>query len=375
MPIKFRCCHCHQRLGISKKNVGRVVNCPACGRSLRVPAGGGRAEPAPKPTMDSNDAELKSALNELATIGRANDQQPTPHQKPAEPVKSITPVPPAAPISVEPLLPADPIDLHAGTRPRSTGNEASLSDQVAELDVADPTQSHQRSRPSDRRRRTWRTVVTLPVVLLMACVAMIAFMSGYLVGQRSVPLFPTEADANHSSNSNEPNADGNESGKTDVDGDHGNVAAKSEPKVLRGRIIYETPNGESRPDVGARVIVFSREDVATAKLSVKGFRTGDKLDVVESATTAIRAIGGDLAVVDERGEFRITLANAGTYPVLVLSGHRPRDDSLQIDPELRAKLETHFQNPDHLIRHVSYHFALVRYDGNGTLNWDHSFDG
>jgi hypothetical protein len=38
MPIRFRCHHCHQLLGIARRKSGTHVNCPTCHREVLVPA-------------------------------------------------------------------------------------------------------------------------------------------------------------------------------------------------------------------------------------------------------------------------------------------------------------------------------------------------
>jgi hypothetical protein len=38
MPIRFRCQHCRQMLGIARRKAGQQVSCPSCQKSLTVPA-------------------------------------------------------------------------------------------------------------------------------------------------------------------------------------------------------------------------------------------------------------------------------------------------------------------------------------------------
>jgi hypothetical protein len=68
MPIQFRCVHCRQLLGISNARAGTQVDCPACGRSLKVPAeNGGSALPV-STSSPKVDAGLLGALSELASL-------------------------------------------------------------------------------------------------------------------------------------------------------------------------------------------------------------------------------------------------------------------------------------------------------------------
>lgn len=78
MPIKFRCQHCRQFLGISRAQAGGIVDCPTCGRTIRVPELDGSLVPLPKPKLDPKDSKLTAALNELASIGESNgfDESP-----------------------------------------------------------------------------------------------------------------------------------------------------------------------------------------------------------------------------------------------------------------------------------------------------------
>ena len=69
MPIKFRCQHCRQFLGISRAQAGGIVDCPTCGRTIRVPDLDGTVSPLPKPGLDPQDSKLAAALSELASIG------------------------------------------------------------------------------------------------------------------------------------------------------------------------------------------------------------------------------------------------------------------------------------------------------------------
>lgn len=68
MPIKFRCQHCRQFLGISRAKAGEIFDCPTCGWTLRVPDLDGTIKPLPGPGLDLEDSKLAEALDELASM-------------------------------------------------------------------------------------------------------------------------------------------------------------------------------------------------------------------------------------------------------------------------------------------------------------------
>jgi hypothetical protein len=68
MPIKFRCQHCRQFLGISRAKAGELFDCPTCGWTLRVPDLDGTIRPLPDPGLDMGDSKLAQALDELASM-------------------------------------------------------------------------------------------------------------------------------------------------------------------------------------------------------------------------------------------------------------------------------------------------------------------
>lgn len=70
MPIKFRCQHCRQFLGISRSKAGEVFDCPTCGWTLRVPDLDGTIRPLPDGGLDMGDSKLAQALDELASIDK-----------------------------------------------------------------------------------------------------------------------------------------------------------------------------------------------------------------------------------------------------------------------------------------------------------------
>jgi hypothetical protein len=54
MPIRFRCEHCQQLMGIARRKAGSRVNCPTCGLSVTVPS------------ADAADADARDKPNPAA---------------------------------------------------------------------------------------------------------------------------------------------------------------------------------------------------------------------------------------------------------------------------------------------------------------------
>jgi phage FluMu protein Com len=145
MPIRFRCHHCNQLMGIARRKAGMTVQCPTCHAQLVVPqteaaaSPGGVASPGPAPAATERPAPL---------FERSDFEDFLQNQAPPPAVAATAPPPPFAiesPPAPPPLQPSDML------RPRPIGL------------VLSPTQA------------TWLTVAA---ILLLA----LAFGAGLLVG-------------------------------------------------------------------------------------------------------------------------------------------------------------------------------------------------
>ncbi len=385
MPIKFRCRQCRQFLGISRSMAGKLVDCPTCGRMVRVPQLDGRVDPLPEPELDLEDSELAQALDELAMIGQepADDAEP-----PLEPDKApqaadvIEPTPLPEPVPIEPPLPAEPVakpelpppppGTAAGdaAQPQNAAvglafTTASVEGELAGLAALSPGEVHARPARDSAGLRRWRSVFSTTVLLTIGCIGVVMFGLGYLAGRagnsgKSLPAL--QSDGRRQANS--------ENGNTPL----ANFSNSARLPAVTGRISFKNGSGDSRPDRGARVIVFPQKREGEAKLSIVGFRAGDSPADSRLAAASLQALGGGLAVVDEEGNFEIALPGAGLYHILVLSHYQPRDEEQPLEPPLESLLESYFDRPEQLLGRVSHHFSQVRYKGEGTEIWDHSFE-
>ena len=391
MPIKFRCTQCSQLLGISRSRAGKIVDCPTCGRAVRVPELDGQIKPVSPPKLNLQDSNLSQALDELAMIG-----QESPDEEPADvPEHSsqkqdvIEPAVLPEPVPVEPPLPAERVvtpklppsgevsraagELSAANhtaeqnRPAdSPATPSNLVDQsatvdsaAAELAVLAQLSDRWYEFPTTSGKSRWRMSFSVPVVVTVV-VAVVAFGLGYVSARNSGEVSATR----------KPDDNGS---RSTANGQRGSQPAQSAVPALQGRITYKTPAGGSRPDRGARVIVFPQQRAGQAKLPAAGFRgTGLTADF-HVAAAGLRALGGDVAIVDEKGNFAISLPEAGSYQILILSRYQSRDEEEPLEAALIKLLELYFDRPEQLLGRVGYHFGQVRYKGMGTEIWDDSF--
>lgn len=367
MPIKFRCNYCRQFLGISRGRAGDVVDCPTCGRSIRVPGLDGMAAPVPTPEMNLRDAKLSRALDELAqwnapsavpadaSLAEAEVEIPQPI---SEPIPIEVPVAPE-PIAVKPPPSVEPLTVDSATRSQSQPETvepaftvAAAIAELAQISAEEPVRrpDHDHPQPENSRRQPpptrWNTVIA--ALLLVAA----AFAAGYFASHIRRP-------ASEPTNSVE----------------HAAPAAAEPPAApaITGRITYKTADGESLPDRGSRILILPREREGTAKFSANGFRAADHPADVRLAQAALRSLGGDLALADDGGKFSIQLPNPGTFHILVVSNYASREKNDELDPELLRLLTPYFEQPVQILGRTKVHFGQVRYKGTGTEVWDHSF--
>lgn len=367
MPIKFRCNYCRQFLGISRAQAGGIVDCPTCGRTIRVPQLDGSLQPVPEPELNLQDAHLARALDELARLGSGDSQPPS---NPALPVgdddaENELPQPIPEPIPIEVPIAPTPIAVN---RPPIEEMEQTLEDQpphqaahpyqsldvLAELACLPPVESPASAEPVEPRRPAFasppvRTSVSQTVLLVA-----LAFIAGMLF-ERFVKVLeslkrPAAAPPAVEAPTN-PRPD--EAGK------------------LTGRITYKSADGASQPDRGARILVFPPQREGESKLSIVGFRPADGDVDAKVATASLQALGGAMTSADDAGKFQLQVA-AGNYQILVISHFQARDDSEPIDPALRKLLAQYFDKPDDLLGQLKFDFGPLRVKGTGDVR-DSSF--
>lgn len=379
MPIKFRCDHCRQFLGISHSKAGMLVDCPTCGRTIRVPDPEGKRLPLPDLKLNLKDSKLANALDELARLSEA---RPGPNE-PESAVAVVegddaaarnvaAPLPPQvipAPIPVEPLVVAKPIPLqtHDARQPAAVASMQELAalasipavrDPAAEQPVVDVEMALPVRQVIGRSTWSWNVVSWIVVA------SWLGFIAGFLIGRGDRSAMQTAKDAEPAKG--HPAANGAARNDPFADG--------SKAVAVRGRITFVTEAGDRRPDRGARVLLLPEQRSGTAKLPVTGFRPADSEADGQIAAAALRALGGDVAIVDEAGDFAAAALKPGTYRVLALSHFQPRDDRSPMDASLKALLESFFDKPEQLLGKCRYHLDDLKVSGQEPALWDFSFE-
>ena len=363
MPIKFRCNYCRQFLGISRAQAGGVVDCPTCGRSIRVPLLDGSLQPMPVPALNREDSQLTRALDELARFADAPVQNLVPARSAilsdsdeAEPENLIPqplpePIPIEVPLPPTPVIVAPPINasLDSSSEDAVLGDHSLLAE-LAALSQGTLDESVETEVPSISTKE----VVRKPEMSrsLMSVMAAILFFAGMLTG-RLIKVFdgvPRPSDGTPNRARQQP--------------------AVSFENELTGRITLKTKEGECQPDRGARILVFPSQPPGGAKISVLGLRPGDLEADQKVADAAIKAVGGAAATADQRGNYHIPV-DAGSYRVLILSHFQLRE-APTVDPAVTKFLSEYLDRPDELLGRLEYLFAPLRIKGAGDL-CDHSF--
>ena len=284
MPIRFACEQCGQKLSARSRQVGRVAKCPKCKNDVTVPASSTRS------SGDSRPAESESP-------GAGDDQD----------------------------------DVYS---------QFVVYDDDVEWVYEDETAPSQKAPVAVNIERVSipRSILYFQGILL-ALVAIVAFIFGVLVGGRGSPPESTQ------------------------------VVAR--PCTVGGHVHYLTQNGTTIPDEGTVVILVPQDQQPSSeqRAPVAGLRPSDpRPQENHPALRAIRMLGGAYTRTDENGAYDLRLPAAGQYFVLVLSRNRYRDaneDPLRAD---LAQIGGYFLPATELLGDQRYQWKSVVVRADQTLS-------
>lgn len=365
MPIKFRCSHCRQFLGISPSRAGQMTDCPTCGRTVRVPNLDGSVTPVPKAGISLADSQLVRALSTVSRIGSvvedADDSPPVAvNVAKAESEMVRVPelsVPTAVAEPAVPVLEPEPVIPLAGPTERSQSEMPPHLFADFEAAAAE--------RPTKSVRRRSQTAPELQIVGV-ALAAIAIFIAGFLAGRfSSRPAAATEA-ANVPAAQQDAGPAANAAAVADA-------AAAAAPVTdgVYGQVTYSMAGGSARPDGGTRVLAVPVERPEGLPLATSGFRAGAAPTVRNQAQEALRSIGGAFSVANAQGQYSLPLS-AGEYDVLFLSRHRPREAEAPLDADVQEVLDAYFDQPAGLIGSIAVQHKRIEFGGK-SLSVDCEF--
>jgi hypothetical protein len=348
MPIKFRCQHCEQFLGIARSRAGAIVDCPQCGRSLRVPNLDGRVRKMPPPTKNvRGDSGLMSALSELATL---EDTDAPASASAAHDISPVRTTPERINVGtiplerVEDILPPDDFDEDSDAGPfalsESLSELASLSNPANDGPAEEQLllEMRQISHPSASP-----LLMTFGGLLLLLC----GTAGGWWLGRSAQPVQPSSASSGDT-------AAGAVVAKDDV--------PEAQPGVIRqtGSVNYRDTAGAPQPDAGALVLLLPAEHEGSFRLHAKAFTKPAGHPDRVATLAAMSAVGGAATVADQTGSYYLDSTSLENKIIVVVSIHQTRPADVPIPEEIAAVLNRWFDSTSHICGQLAIQMSKAK---------------
>ncbi len=124
------------------------------------------------------------------------------------------------------------------------------------------------------------------------------------------------------------------------------------PRLVTGRVTYQSAGGERLPDGGA-VVIAIREDERPQlqeKVQSAGLGPADPApDARHSEVAKLSQLGGNYARTDAAGEFQFQVAQPGRYFLLIISHAGRRSPDVELSRTEMAQMSRLFSAPQDLI--------------------------
>ena len=429
MPIKFRCQQCRQFLGISRAQAGEVVDCPTCGRTIRVPELDGTVKPLPEPGLKFDDTRLKNALDEIAQIG---DETPLKNKPDAEGAvagsegkgegkpasrQGVQTLDEPSPIELPPLAAPEPVAI--GPLPQrdidygAAADDEALSGESLEEDrpwrsTAQPRDSWKQllaaaalkeqedwerpdedSKPEgepatasqqdnsdeaseEQARRSEEITPALPV--LDRETDSLGFSTWFAI----VGLIVLICSAGFwigRSTAITWSVDQTSSSATVPSPVSDNKATVREPlkSGIEGRITARSATSGWAADRDACVVVLPVDPKGVSSISFVGLRREDSEEDRDALRSWLRTKGGAVEFADEDGRYQIELTEPGEYHVLILSRSAGRSETSDDEATIQT-LSGYFERAEQMLGQLAYRFETIRFSGNQVVPLDAGFE-
>ncbi len=302
MPIQFRCRYCRQFLGISRSRAGSQVDCPACGRSLRVPLKNGSPTEASPHAVITSDPRLIQALEVLAA----------PVENPSEA--------------------GGRIDSTISRPPDSqTFSEQTLQEIAG---IAPPTHTSLPELRTSKPNRNFRTLMFSFLVVVSA------FAAGY--------FFP-HTESTGTTSGNPPKSPRNPAVQG-INIPHNAPHPQPAEKRLSGKVLYQNTSGDVLPDEGALIILTPRQNPTSLKMDARPLKESPD----NAAHKAIKAALAELQVLvttstaDGTYSFPVSESDFAELQLIAVSRHKPRLPDAATPDTVKKAIEEWFESAPHL---------------------------
>lgn len=422
MAIKFRCTYCRQLLGISTTKAGTTVDCPACGRSVNVPAEGGTASPPQQNLRPSDHPGLLDALHELSALGNPEASQSpasaTSHPKPANRKPPTTQIPNAsADSSATPNRDRDVIRIiplagsHSGVESvKSTPDRLSRSSTPKHADAPQtplmpevPGHSIEEERESASKHRapheSAETIVwdncadsgltQHPDDLASALHDLAATVPGTSLHQNLdrdgqdaprpraslmpimliLPAFAiglllgTFWQSSESDRSPRRDSSTNKAlARVDVPPAAGN-------RSLKGVIAWTDDAGKSSPDEGAMILLLPIENPTGLRFDGRPLREAADSRARIAIEAALKSLGAFICQANSTGAWEIEVPEDSSLTMIVVSKHRSRSSEQPPPGIVTDTLSQWFESPLHVIGRLAVQQQTISpADSESTAN-------
>lgn len=389
MPIKFRCVHCGQYLGISHSKAGTVVDCPTCGRSVGVPHEDGTAERVGRPSLNHDDSQLADALREVAAIAGSSEMaipQPPPasdHSSDARETREVDSLPPQV-VPTSPLPPVEPISVDSlpdMQQPNTKGNysadasqETYYSQGPSPLDhltaLADGEGESEEIPQSavgadDYFPSTWTNEVPWKMWLGFIVIGFVAVISGFALGRWDLKIGRREEPVESVETKEKPSVN------------HSPVVPITVGSLPNASVAFtatvkyaESEKDVLTPDENAWIYAFPVERAGDERIPAEWLKTKSPSDYQtghQLFIAALRVMGGNATQAGPEGQFELRLARTGTYHVLACSHRVSRDANQPMDEKLSSMLGTFLEDPTAFLDQREYRYLpSVEYHAPNT---------
>lgn len=298
MPIQFRCRYCQQLLGISRSRAGSQVDCPACGRSLRVPLEhGARAEANPH-EVAASDPQLIQALEVLAA-----------------PVEN---------------------SAKAGSSTESTTSRAPDSRTFSEQTLQEIASIAPPTHTAPPELRTSKPSANFRTLMFSFLVVASAFAAGY--------FFPHTHSAWKTSG-NPPQPPRNPARQAiDIPG---NAPQPAETR-FSGTVLYQNAAGDLLPDAGALIIMTPQQNPTSLKMDARPLKEPPDHPAHKAIKAALAELQVLVTTTSADGTYSFPISESANLQLIAVSRHKSGLPNAETPDAVRKAIEEWFDSAPHL---------------------------